>query len=215
MQMMQTFDRARWLLLVTILLSAIVLPWLVVGDELAELARESADALAGRPWLVMGLVIALLALDPLLPVPSSIVAVAAGGVLGAGIGALAIWSGLMAGAILGFWIGRRPGRALASRLVGKAELGRFGPSLRPVGPLALLVSRPVPVVAEAVVIFAGTTLLPWRTFLIVMIPANAALAVAWAGLGAVSSAGNMIPAIVGMITLPAFAYAAWHLLRRA
>ena len=147
----------------------------------------------------MALVVVLLALDPVLPVPSSIVAVAGGSALGAGVGAAAIFIGLMAGALIGYWLGRQPGRALADRLMGDAALAGLDPQLRPIGPLALLLSRPVPVVAEAVVIMAGAARLPWQPFLLAIVPSNAALALAWAGLGATASAGNLLPAMVGVI----------------
>jgi uncharacterized membrane protein YdjX (TVP38/TMEM64 family) len=214
-QAMQTGQGRRWLMLLAGLLAAILLPWALFGDELASQAMAAAAALADRPWLVMALVVLLLALDPVLPVPSSIVAVAGGSALGAGVGAAAIFIGLMAGALIGYWLGRQPGRALADRLMGDAALAGLDPQIRPIGPLALLLSRPVPVVAEAVVIMAGAARLPWQPFLLAVVPANAALALAWAGLGARASAGNLLPALVGVIALPAFAYALWHLFRRA
>ncbi len=215
MQAMQAKHGRRWLLLLAGLLAAILLPWALFGDELASRAMTATAALADQPWLVMALVVLLLALDPVLPVPSSIVAVAGGSALGAGVGAAAIFIGLMAGALIGYWLGRQPGRALAGRLLGDAALAGLDPRVRPVGPLALLLSRPVPVVAEAVVILAGAARLPWRPFLLAIAPANAALALAWAGLGATASAGNLTPALVGIIALPALAYALWHLFRRA
>jgi uncharacterized membrane protein YdjX (TVP38/TMEM64 family) len=206
--------RARWLVLLAGLLAAILLPWALIGEDVARLAFATATALADRPWLVMGLVVLLLALDPLLPVPSSIVAVAAGSALGSVIGATAIWLGLMAGALLGYWLGRYPGRALTSRLLGDAAMAALNPRLHALGPLALLLSRPVPVVAEAVVIMAGAAGMAWAPFLLAIVPANAALAIAWAGLGAASSAGNPGPALVGAIALPALGHAIWHLFRR-
>jgi uncharacterized membrane protein YdjX (TVP38/TMEM64 family) len=214
-QAMQAGQGGRWLMLLAGLLAAILLPWALFGDELASQAMASATALADRPWLVMALVVLLLALDPVLPVPSSIVAVAGGSALGAGVGAAAIFTGLMAGALIGYWLGRQPGRALAGRLIGDAALAGLDPGLRNIGPLALLLSRPVPVVAEAVVILAGAARLRWRPFLLAIVPANAALALAWAGLGATASAGNLLPALIGVIALPALAYALWHLFRRA
>ena len=100
-QAMQAGQSGRWLMLLAGLLAAILLPWALFGDELARQAMAAAAALVDRPWLVMALVALLLALDPVLPVPSSIVAVASGSALGAGVGAAAIFSGLMAGALIG------------------------------------------------------------------------------------------------------------------
>ena len=206
--------RARWLGLLTGLFIAILLPWALVGEDVARIAWTSAAALSDRPWLLMALVVLLLALDPLLPVPSSIVAVAGGSALGTVVGAIAIWLGLMAGALVGYWLGRYPGRALAARLLGAGTLTVPDPRSRTVGPLALLLSRPVPVVAEAAVIMAGTSRMPLQAFLLAIVPANAALAVVWAGLGAASSAGNLVPALVGAIALPALAHAIWRMFRR-
>ena len=81
--------------------------------------------------------------------------------------------------------------------------------------LALLISRPVPVVAEAVVFLAGAAGFPVGRFLLAIVPANAALATVWAGLGAASSHGNLTPALAGAIMLPALAWALWHWFRRA
>ena len=207
----------RWLALLAVLLAAILLPFALLGDELARLASDTAARLADRQWLVLALVVALLALDPLLPVPSSIVAVAAGSALGATAGALAIFAGLMLGAALGYWLGRHPGRAIAARLLGAQQLAALGPAARPVGPLLLLLSRPVPVVAEAMVILAGAARLPLSTLLAGVVPANAALALLWGGLGAVAGAGQGpvagFAAVLGAIILPALAHAFWHLRR--
>lgn len=215
MQAVLTGQGARWGLLFVGLMAAILLPWAVAGDDLARWAIAAAAALIDRPWLVMALVAVLLALDPLLPVPSSIVAVAAGSALGPAIGAAAIWVGLMMGALIGYWLGRHPGRSLAGRIVGTSALAALDARTNRIGALALLISRPVPVVAEAVVFLAGAAAFPVGRFLLAIVPANVALATLWAGLGAASSHGNLTPALAGAIMLPALAWALWHWFRRA
>ncbi|WP_298196986.1 VTT domain-containing protein [Novosphingobium sp.] len=200
--------------MLAVLLVAVILPWLIVGEAFEHWAQGVAIALSHRPWLLMALIAGLLALDPVLPVPSSIVAVAAGSALGTRIGALAIWIGLMAGVLFGCWLGRHAGRGLAARWLDPAALAGFDARLRPIGPLVLLVSRPIPVVAETVTILAGAGRLPLSLVLGTTAPANAALAFVWAGLGAASDGSNIAPAVVGGLIIPAIGLAVWPLVRR-
>jgi uncharacterized membrane protein YdjX (TVP38/TMEM64 family) len=205
---------SRWAALLALVLALILLPWALAADGLAAATMAAADALAQRPALLFALVALLLALDPLLPVPSSIVAVAAGSGLGLGGGAAAIFTGLMAGCLVGHALGRWPGRALASRVVGAQRLAGLAAGAGRIGPLLILASRPVPVVAEAVMLLAGAAGLPLGRVLLHSAPANAALALIWAAAGAAAAAGNLVPALAGAILLPGLAHAAWPLLRR-
>ena len=205
---------ARWAVLLTVLLALILLPWLLAADTSASAAMAAAGALAQRPLLLAALVVALLALDPLLPVPSSIVAVAAGSGLGLVGGSIAIFTGLMLGGLGGHSLGRWPGRTLAVRVLGARQVaGLVTPASR-IGPLLLMASRPVPVVAEAVLLLAGAAGMPLRRVVLAIAPANAALALVWAGAGAASAGGNWLPALAGAVLLPGLAHAAWPLLRR-
>ncbi len=204
---------SRWAVLLALLLALILLPWALAADQLASATVAAAAALAQRPGLLFALVVALLALDPLLPVPSSIVAVAAGGGLGLGAGGGAIFIGLMAGCVLGHALGRWPGRALAARVLGAEQLAGLAAHASRIGPLALLCSRPVPVVAEAVMILAGAAGLPLARVALHCAPANAALALVWAGAGAAASTGQALPALLAALLVPALAHAAWPLLR--
>ncbi|MEI6419464.1 MAG: VTT domain-containing protein, partial [Sphingomonadales bacterium] len=173
--------RWRWWLLAAALLVLLLLPWLLVGDALAALIADSADALRARPWAGIGLVVLLLALDPVLPVPSSLVGVAGGSALGLEVAAMAIWVGQMAGCALGYWLGRRPGRQLAARLTGDRTLAGLAAWRGPVAPLLLVLSRPVPVLAEAVVIMAGAGRMAMGPFVASTALANLALALVYAG----------------------------------
>lgn len=204
----------RWALLLAGLLALILLPWALAGDALAAGAAATADALAARPLALAGLVVALLALDPLLPVPSSIVAVAAGSGLGLAAGSAAIFTGLMAGCIAGHTLGRWPGRALAARLLGARQAAGLANQAGRIGPVLLLASRPVPVVAEAVMLLAGAAGLPLGRVLLHTAPANAALALVWAGAGAAAGAGQALPALLAALLLPALAHALWPLRRQ-
>src|ERR1044071_4474094 len=118
------------------------------------------------PWLSHGgiwaalLGVGLLVADVLLPVPSSLVMVAHGALFGVAVGTLLSLLGSVGAALFGFAIGRRGGR-LMERLVTPAERERADQLLKRWGALAIIVTRPVPLLAETVAIMAGTSRMGW------------------------------------------------------
>jgi uncharacterized membrane protein YdjX (TVP38/TMEM64 family) len=118
------------------------------------------------PWLNHGGVLAaalgvgLLVADVLLPVPSSLVMVAHGALFGVLGGTLLSLLGSTGAAMFGFWIGRRGGRLL-ERLVTTEERERADRLLERWGMLAIILTRPIPLLAETVAIMAGASRMGW------------------------------------------------------
>jgi uncharacterized membrane protein YdjX (TVP38/TMEM64 family) len=118
------------------------------------------------PWLRHGGVLAaalgvgLLIADVLLPVPSSLVMVAHGALFGVVTGTLLSLLGSMGAALFGFALGRR-GDKLLERLVSPGERARANQMLARWGSLAVVVTRPVPLLAETVAIMTGASPLGW------------------------------------------------------
>ncbi|MDT4953616.1 MAG: hypothetical protein QOJ02_1754 [Acidobacteriota bacterium] len=114
------------------------------------------------PWMKHGGVLAaclgvgLLIADVLLPVPSSLVMVAHGALFGVVWGTLLSLVGSLGAALFGFWLGRRGGR-LMERIVSTEERARADYLLNRWGTLAIIVTRPVPLLAETVAIMAGAS----------------------------------------------------------
>ena len=106
----------------------------------------------------------LLTADVFLPVPASLLMVAHGALFGLAGGTLISLAGSMGGAALGFAVGRWGGPAL-HRWVPEDERRRADELLRRWGGLAVVVTRPVPILAECVAILAGTSPLGWKRFL--------------------------------------------------
>lgn len=119
------------------------------------------------PWLAHSGVLAaalgvgLLIADVVLPVPSSLVMVAHGALFGALGGTLLSLLGSTCAAMFGFWIGRRGGRLLES-VVAQEERARADLLLDRWGTLAIIVTRPIPLLAETVAIMAGASPMSWR-----------------------------------------------------
>ena len=120
------------------------------------------------PWMKRGGVLAaalgvgLLIGDVLLPVPSSLVMVAHGALFGVVVGTLLSLLGSVGAALFGFAIGRR-GEKFLDRVVTPAERSRANNLLARWGALAIIVTRPIPLLAETVVIMSGASSLGWGT----------------------------------------------------
>lgn len=148
--------------------------WLLTGSMMVLFLGLFALAEALRvplltdpgPWLARGnaaaaaLGFGLLVVDVVLPVPSSLVMIAHGALFGVVAGTLLSLAGSLGAGLLGFAIGRRGG-PLFARLVPASERRRADALLREWGDLAIVVTRPVPILAETVAVLAGASPLGW------------------------------------------------------
>jgi uncharacterized membrane protein YdjX (TVP38/TMEM64 family) len=206
---------AGWAAFCALLLAAVLGPFFLFGADLDAAAQRFLQA---RPpaWQVALAVSGLLAGDVLLPVPSSLVATAAGGLLGFGAGTAAVWLGMMVGCAVGYGLGARAGTAALRRMAGEAETQRLARASERLGPWFLLVFRAVPVLAEASVVFAGTSRMPPRTFLTVCALSNLGVAATYAALGATAAhLESFLVLFAGMVLLPGAALAWVRRKRRA
>ncbi len=175
-------DLVKPLLLIAAALAVPIVPFLILGDGL-ESRVEGWLGETLRPGQIAALVVALLAVDIFLPIPSSVVSTLAGNALGFWPATGASWLGMMLGSAAAFALARAFGRPLAARLSGEAELARMDRLADRFGPLVLVLARPVPVLAEASVLLFGTTRLAWRRFLLPVGATNLGIAASYAALG--------------------------------
>jgi uncharacterized membrane protein YdjX (TVP38/TMEM64 family) len=205
----------RRLAFAAIVLGAILIPYLLLEDWLLGTGAALLDAMRGRPLQGGLIIIALLAGDVLLPMPSSVISVFAGSAFGLAWGTAVIWAGLMAGCLLGYALGAVPGRGLANRVVGRRDVAGMGRLFEGAGPLVLVLARAVPVLAEASVLAAGAARMPLATFLLTTGLSNIGVALAYAGVGATAAAtGSFLLAFIGMCSVPALGWLAWSRLKR-
>jgi uncharacterized membrane protein YdjX (TVP38/TMEM64 family) len=108
--------------------------------------------------------VSLLIADVFLPVPSSVVMIAHGALFGVAAGTALSLAGSLGAAALGFFVGRRSNRLLG-RLVSPAEKARADEMLKRYGALAVVVTRPIPLLAETTAILAGASPLGWGKML--------------------------------------------------
>ncbi len=171
-----------------------------------QLAAPGSRAAAGL------LLFVLLAGDIVLPVPSSLLALAAGTLFGAVIGTLIAGGGLALGAVAGLVVARRLGRRWVESRLPAAEVARLERMLARYAPLVVLVTRPVPVLAETSILVAGAAGMPLRPLLLPTLLGSFATAGLYAWLGAQAHGSvDFLLLFAASCLLPA---ACWLLLRR-
>lgn len=199
-----------WLINVGIV--AVMLAAFAVAEALEIPLLTNPDPyFTGRSAGTAALGVALLLVDVLLPVPSSFVMIAFGLYFGVWVGTALGLVGSLGAACVGFAIGRAGG-PLMHRCLPEHERARADALLRRYGALAVLITRPLPLLAETTALVAGTSPLPWARFVtaaaIGALPAAALYAIAGA------TARNLNHA--GLISACVFALAAvyWIIARR-
>jgi membrane protein DedA with SNARE-associated domain len=199
---------ARWTIAALCMLAFILIPFGLAGGRLETLSLGLTAQGQPEPALALAVVL-LLAADIVLPVPSSLVSAAAGLKLGFWYGWAASTLGLCAGCIIGYAIGRFGGRGLLKRLVDADDLARASDVFQSRGLWAVLLLRPVPVLAEASVISAGIALVPAGQFLLLTTLANACLSVLYCAPGLLSGRAavvlsSVVVAVSGALAIRSF-----------
>lgn len=200
----------RTLALIAMLVSIVAVP-LVFRDQFTAASDAVLAASDERPAAAAALIVAALTLDVFLPVPNGVTNTLAGAAFGFPLGALLVWLGLMGASLAGYAIGRWAARPLAARLLGADDLDRAHRIAERVGPIALIASRPVPILCEVMVIAAGVAGMAFGRFILAMALGNLGVAVVFAAIGAAaveSHSSNLL--MLGAVGLPLAAWLAWQ-----
>lgn len=179
----------RYALIVSGLIVFFLLLFLIINALDVRLLIDPTPWMASASWQVALIGTGLLVVDVLLPVPSSLVMIAHGVLFGIWRGTLLSLSGSVGATLVGFAIGRRGGK-LMDRCLSRHERERADFLLRRWGGLAIIVTRPVPVLAETTAIIAGSTTMSWRMALISSIAGSLPPAVVYAVAGAKATSLN-------------------------
>ncbi len=197
--------RGRWSLLSAALLAAIVVPFFLYEEPITCWTQEFIERQDSR-WVVGGALGGLLATDLLLPIPSSLVSIAAGYVLGFWKGSAVIWIGMTAACLIGYLLGATAGREVTRRFVGEKELQRASHAQTRFGDWVVVVFRAVPVLAEASVLFAGVARMPFARFVLLATLSNLGISLAYSAVGAYAlEVESFLLALGGAIALPGVA----------
>ena len=150
----------RYLLLTSAMMGAFLLLFALAEALKVPLLTNPSASLAGLGALAAPAGVGLLVADVVLPVPSSLVMIANGALFGVTLGTLLSLVGTLGAGLFGFSLGRRGG-PLLNRLVPAEEQARANDLLKRWGDLAVVATRPVPILAETVAILAGASPMTW------------------------------------------------------
>jgi uncharacterized membrane protein YdjX (TVP38/TMEM64 family) len=124
------------------------------------------------------------------------------------------WAGMSIGCVAGYYFGKTVGLDIAQRIVGKPGWEAASSGIARIGFWMILVARPVPALADATVLVAGSAHMPFGSFALASVTANLVVSLVYAYAGSRGpESGNFIAAFGAALLLPALALAGARLVR--
>lgn len=190
-------------ILLLLVMAFVLIPFFIFHEQFDQWAEVFVQQSQVQSLWIGIIIITLLAADILLPVPSTILSSAAGYIFGLTIGTLISFTGMTIGVLVGYWLGRGSRNKLP--WLDEATQEWLSTFFQKNGLWAIAMARPVPVIAETSVIFAGMSKMPTLQFLIIAAVSNLGISVAYASLGAYSvSTNSFLLAFCGSMIIPFF-----------
>ena len=188
--------------IVAAVLAVPLLPFLVFGARMQQWIEQWTHSPPAQP-VTAAVIVGLLATDIFLPIPSSVISTLGGWQLGWMLGTAASWLGMTIGAALGFALARRFGQPFALWFTKTGELDRMRSLSSRYGPAALVLTRGVPLLAEASVLLMGLHGMTWRQFLPPVVLSNLGIALAYSAFGNIAEQHHWLPLALGIsVALP-------------
>ena len=179
-----------------------------MGFDLTNTWADAAQT-AGMETAVIS--IGLLVIDVILPIPSSLIMLGNGSVFGVGLGTLISTLGCFGATLVAFSVGRY-GAGRVTRFVGPEEQRRANLLLERWGVAAIILSRPLPLLAETVAMLAGASSMSWSRLIVSALASAVPLGLLYALTGAGAAKLDHIGAVLGILTLVAALI--WFITRR-
>lgn len=165
-----------------------------------------------RPEWVFASVVALLAVDSVLAIPSTPTVIIAGYLLGPWWGGLSSFLGMMVAGSICYWSGRVVGSA---RWWKKEAPHAVSDGTAQVVPVALLLARAAPMLPEVLSAMAGSSRMPMARYYLYYGSGHFAFALLVAYAGSKSSLEEPWPAIAAGLTVPVLGAIVVFMRRRA
>lgn len=158
--------------------------WIV--EELGPPMLMDADFMTERGAVFAAAVgVLLLASDVVLPIPSSVIMLGNGALFGIVAGTTLSLIGSLIGVALAFLIGRRGGRLL-EHIATAEEMAAADRMFRRWGTAAIILSRPLPIIAETIALFAGASSMGWKRLFLAATVGLIPTCLAYAATGAIA-----------------------------
>ncbi len=153
------------------------------GEAIDAWMRGAVRHAGENRALIALILFAVLASDIFLPVPSCLASTLCGCLLGAYLGFAVSFAAMSASAAVGYALGRLGGERVR-RLIGENDFRTLEALHRRGGAALILGLRPVPILAETSVLFAGFAKVPVKKAVLFIALGNALVSAVYAALGA-------------------------------
>ena len=198
------------MLLVAVVLVLPLVAIAIWGESFGDLVVRWQE-LPPEKSVLAAAVIAILASDVFLPVPSGPVSTLAGSQLGIVWGTLASTVGMTIGATVAFGLARRWGRPLAERYSSPEQYQELEAACGEHGPWMVILTRPLPVLAEACALLVGALQMRWQVFLPTIVVSNFLIAATYSALGQEAARYGWLPlAVCASVALPLLVTFVWR-----
>lgn len=198
----------RSIVLLLVVSALVIVPFLIWGETVSGWFERQMAVASEHPLRSAGVLYGLLASDILLPVPSSLASTCCGMTLGPGWGFVVSFLAMNTSAAVGCLLGRFC-TGWATKAVGERDMAALKRFVGTDARWWLLLLRPVPVLAEASVLFAGIARLPPGRAALELLMGNAVVSAVYAGVGAWGrTTDSMLPAFAATLAVAALCMAA-------
>ena len=153
----------RYLLIYLLVLCFFMASFGIISALEVPLLTDPSEILQDGGWVAFLVSFGLLAGDVILPIPSSLLMIANGALFGIIGGTAVSLAGGLASSAIGYWLGRKGDRVI-NKYVKPEERARAESLINRWGLVAIIVTRPVPLLSETVSIMAGSARLGGRRF---------------------------------------------------
>ena len=193
----------QFILLVLALALLVALPFAIWGDDAVLPWVEARSENAA--WLVSSCVL-ILAIDAVLPVPTTLVIAYLAAEAGVTAGIVGGAVGLTCGVVLAWGLGQLAIGRLAPRWFSASELARIKDALQHRAGWTLIMLRPIPVAAETSVMIAGGSGMGLRRILLLTLAPNLAIAVIYS----LAGQNSLTATVLSFVVTIGLAYAIWR-----
>jgi uncharacterized membrane protein YdjX (TVP38/TMEM64 family) len=135
---------------------AVIIPFLIWGERIDAFFSEMLGFSEKSPGVVALIIFSAMAVDVVLPIPSSLVLTASGMMLGLKCGFLVAFAALNVSCVVGYALGSAF-KNVAVKIIGENDMAALSGIQQKNGTWFLVGMRPLPVLSEASLIFAGVT----------------------------------------------------------
>ncbi|MCF8345650.1 MAG: VTT domain-containing protein [Bacteroidales bacterium] len=152
------------------------------------------------------LIISFLVLDLFLPIPSSFVMILSGKLLGFALGGLIAFLGAILSAMLGYTICRIGGHKMYFKLNGAGDSRKIEEWFEKYGLLAIIISRPIPMLTEILSCLAGLSKIQFKNFLLASALGTLPICFVYSYFGDIASTSNPLVALWIALIIPAIGW---------